>query len=496
MKQIKKILVANRGEIAVRILRTCREMGLGTVAVFSDADAAAPHRLYADESAALGLSDPQESYLAIDKIIEAAGKTGADAIHPGYGFLAENPVFAERCEAEGIVFIGPPADAIRAMGDKVYARNLASKCGVPLVPGTAAADPASLLGQGEKIGFPLIVKAASGGGGKGMRIVSRAADLEEALTQAEAEARKAFGDGSIYLEKYLESPRHVEIQVLADSHGRAVHLHERECSIQRRYQKIIEESPSPIVDDAMRQAMTKAALALVKAAGYVNAGTVEFLVDPGGAFYFLEMNTRIQVEHTVTEMRTGLDLVRKQIEIAAGENLGLEQKDIAPRGHAIECRVYAEDPENDFLPSPGKIELLEEPAGSGVRVDSGIRQGMTIPVEYDPVLSKVVVAAESRGEAIDRMIRALHEYAIVGLRTTIPLMIDVLDSKPFRQGNTNTGFMAEHFPDWKPSRELLDLAVMAFVTHDLKAARSDTAVDGEESDRFKTPWQTLGSWRM
>jgi len=496
MKQIKKILVANRGEIAVRILRTCREMGIGTVAVYSDADAAAPHRLYADEAAALGPSDPQQSYLAIDKIIEAAGSAGADAIHPGYGFLAENPELAERCAAEGIAFVGPTADAIRAMGDKVYARKLASKSGVPLVPGTAAADAAALLAEGEKIGFPLIVKAAAGGGGKGMRIVSRAADLGEALTQAEAEARKAFGDGSIYLERYIENPRHVEIQVLADSRGRAVHLHERECSIQRRYQKIIEESPSPFVTDAVRASMTEAALALVKAAGYVNAGTVEFLVDPGGAFYFLEMNTRIQVEHTVTEMRTGLDLVRKQIEIAAGGDLGLEQKDIAPRGHAIECRVYAEDPENQFLPSPGRIEILEEPAGSGVRVDSGIRQGMTVPMEYDPVLSKVVVHAENRDEAIDRMIRALRDYTIVGLKTIIPLMVDVLDSQPFRQGKTHTGFLAEHFREWKPSQALADLAVMAYVTHDLRAARSDAAPGGGERDQFETPWQTLGSWRI
>jgi acetyl-CoA carboxylase biotin carboxylase subunit len=498
-RKINKILVANRGEIAVRIMRTCREMGIGTAAVYSDADAGALHVLHADEAVGLGDPDPQKSYLDIGKIIEAAKKTGAEAIHPGYGFLAENPRFAEACRDEGIVFIGPSPEAIRAMGDKVVARKLAAKEGVPVVPGALRSerDPDLLAAEAEKFGFPLIIKAALGGGGKGMRIVRSGGELKEALARASGEAQKAFGDGSIYFEKYLQGPHHVEFQILADGRGSCIHLFERECSVQRRYQKIIEESPSPILTDGLRKDMSEAALAVVRAAGYENAGTVEFLVDEEGSFYFMEMNTRIQVEHTVTEMRTGIDLVRKQIEIASGEDLGLRQEEVRPVGHAIECRIYAEDPENSFYPSPGRITVLEEPSGSGVRVDSGIRQGSLVPVEYDPILSKLIVLAGRRDHAARRMLRALREYVVLGIKTIIPFLIDVLDSMEFREGRTTTDFLDNHFPAWKQGDALLDVAVIAYVAHELSAARPDDEAQApRERPRFSSPWQTLGRWRL
>jgi acetyl-CoA carboxylase biotin carboxylase subunit len=497
-RAIRKILVANRGEIAVRIMRTCREMGIGTVAVWSDADRGAPHVLRADESVALGDPEPQRSYLDVGKIVEAARQKGADAIHPGYGFLAENADFAERCRRENLVFVGPTPEAIRAMGDKVHARKLAADAGVPVIPGmlsTSPSDAGTLAREAGRIGFPVIIKATLGGGGKGMRIVGSPGELEEALVQCGAEAAKAFGDGSVYLEKHLRDPRHVEIQVLADAHGSAVHLGERECSIQRRHQKIVEESPSPALTDGLRKRMSEAALAIVRAAGYVNAGTVEFMVEEGGAFFFLEMNTRIQVEHTVTEMRTGLDLVRKQIEIASGEKLGLRQDDIRPSGHAVECRIYAEDPENGFLPCPGKILDLEEPAGAGVRVDSGIRAGMTVPMAYDPILSKLVTHGAGRPEALDRMGRALREYVVAGIRTIIPFLIDVIESKAFREGDTPTTFIEKHFPDWRPGESWTDAAAAAYVLHDILARRPPEAQEGAETS-FRSPWQTLGRRRL
>jgi acetyl/propionyl-CoA carboxylase alpha subunit len=368
---------------------------------------------------------------------------------------------------------------------------------VTVIPGMLRSfrDPGKLAAEAGRIGYPLIIKAAAGGGGKGMHIVRSEAELEEAAARSSSEAKKAFGDASIYLEKYLEKPRHVEFQILADGQGNMVHLHERECSVQRRYQKIIEESPSPFLTEELRSRMSEAALAVARAAGYVSAGTVEFLVDSGGRFYFLEMNTRIQVEHTITEMRTGIDLVRKQIEIAEGGKLDLVQDDVRPSGHAVECRVYAEDPENRFYPSPGRILYLREPAGSGVRVDSGIYEGADVPVEYDPILSKVMVRSASRSEAVDRMVRALREYVVLGVKTTIPFMIDVLDSERFRAGETTTDLIDSSFAGWSPDAGSNDLAAIAYILHDMTAL-PQAAGEGRPEESFKTPWQRLGQWRI
>jgi acetyl-CoA carboxylase biotin carboxylase subunit len=492
----KKILIANRGEIAVRIMRTCQEMGIATVAVYSDADRQALHALSADEAVPIGPSEPSQSYLAIDRIVAAVRQTGADAVHPGYGFLAENADFAARCEREGIVFIGPPAEVIRSLGDKITARQIMQKSGVPIIPGMleAAQDPAAWAARAEEIGFPLLIKAAAGGGGKGMRIVQGPADLESACRAASREAAAAFGDGTVYLEKFLPQSRHVEIQILADRQGHTIHLFERECSIQRRHQKIIEETPSPALTPALRAAMGRAAVAAARAAGYVNAGTVEFILDPEGRFYFLEVNTRLQVEHPITEMITGLDLVRHQIEIAAGRPLLLTQDDVSSRGHAIECRIYAEDPEQNFMPSPGRIAFLREPTGPGVRNDCGVYAGFEVPVEYDPILSKLVVHAETRELAIRRMIRALKSYAVLGVRTPIDFLLDVLASAPFQAGETYTDFIARHFADWAPDREALNLAAMAYVA-DAMAPKLRPAGRIAAAEH-PGPWHTLKHWRL
>ncbi|HTO93319.1 MAG TPA: acetyl-CoA carboxylase biotin carboxylase subunit [Bacteroidota bacterium] len=448
-REIRKILVANRGEIALRVLRTCREMGLGTVAVYSEADRTSPHVQAADEAVAIGPAPSRESYLRIDRILEAASATGADAVHPGYGFLSENPLFAQAVSDAGLVFIGPPAGAIRAMGDKTAARALAARAGVPTVPGT----PGALSGAAEAIdfcaryGYPVLVKAAAGGGGKGMRIVREARELEGALRAAASEARSAFGDERLFLERYIEEPRHVEMQIVADAHGNAVHLGERECSIQRRHQKVIEESPSVVVDEAMRGRMGETALSVARACGYVNAGTVEFLVDRDRNFYFLEMNTRLQVEHPVTELRTGLDLVALQIRIAGGERLPLAQEEVRFNGHAIECRICAEDPENNFLPSTGRIIHLRTPAGPGIRDDRGINEGGEISVFYDPMIAKLIAWDPSRESARLRLIRALREYEVLGVKTNIPLCLFVLSHALFRSGDISTHFIETH---WKP----------------------------------------------
>ncbi len=493
----RKILVANRGEIALRVMNTCREMGIPTVAVYSDADQKALHTLCADEAVYLGKSDPAASYLNIEKIVSAAIDTGSEAIHPGYGFLAENADFAERCEQEGLVFIGPPSRVIRDLGDKTVARRIMRKAGVPVIPGMnyAEPDPGILAREAQKIRYPVLIKAAAGGGGKGMRIVTTEKDMAAACAEARSEAAAAFGNDSIYLEKFLERPRHIEFQILADTHGNVVHLLERECSIQRRHQKIIEESPSPAMTPELRAEMGRTAVDAAMASGYVNAGTVEFLVDNDGKYCFLEVNTRLQVEHPVTEMITGIDIVRQQVQIAAGNPLTLGQEDIMGRGHALECRIYGEDPENDFFPCPGKILFMKEPAGPGVRNDCGVYSGFDVPVEYDPILSKLIVCAENRKLAVTRMINALRQYVILGIKTPVPLLIDLLASEPFERGETFTDFMATHFSNWEQGSREADLACMAYVIDEICGKRQTKAIPYSEISAI-TPWQTLGNWRL
>jgi acetyl-CoA carboxylase biotin carboxylase subunit len=432
----KKILIANRGEIALRIIRTCKEMGIKTVAVYSEADRYSLHVRFADEAVCIGPGPSKESYLNIPRIIAAAEITNAEAIHPGYGFLAENAMFAEICESSGIKFIGPTPDAIEAMGDKALAKETMRKAGVPVIPGSDGV--VETLEQAREIaneiGYPIMLKAAAGGGGKGMRMVKNDEELENAWQTARAEAEAAFGNPAVYIEKFIEKPRHIEIQILADEHGNVIHLGERDCSIQRRHQKLIEESPSPIVTPELREAMGQAAVKGAKSVKYRNAGTIEFLVDKDGNFYFMEMNTRIQVEHPVTEMVYGIDIVREQIKIASGEKLGIKQKQIKPNGHAIECRINAEDPFNGFRPSPGKITALHFPGGLGVRVDSHIYQEYVVPPYYDSMIAKLIVHAKNRDEAIARMLRALDEFVIEGIHTTIPFHIKILNSPQFRSG--------------------------------------------------------------
>jgi len=492
----QKILIANRGEIAVRIMKTCREMGIATVAVFSDVDIAALHVMTADESVHLGQAEPSESYLNIDKIIAAAIKTGATAIHPGYGFLAENAMFAKACQENDITFIGPSAAVIQNLGDKIIARKIMAKSGVPITPGTTvdSNNQDAWAQAADAIGYPVLIKAASGGGGKGMRVVYAPEQLKESCETAASEAQNAFGDQTIYMEKYLENARHVEIQILCDAQGNAIHLLERECSVQRRHQKIIEETPSTALCDDLREKMGQAAITAAKASGYVNAGTVEFLLDDSGKFYFLEVNTRLQVEHPVTEMITNIDLVRHQIEIAAGIPLSISQQDITGRGHAIECRIYAEDPENNFFPCPGKIEFLKEPTGPGIRNDCGVYTNVDVPVEYDPILSKLIVFAETRELAIQRMIHALQRYAIVGVKTAIGFMLDVLASEPFQQGQTYTNFIDAHFTDWRPVLSESHLACAAFLADNLIAGKKEE-ISKTQSD-IPSLWQQLGNFRL
>ncbi|MBZ5574065.1 MAG: acetyl-CoA carboxylase biotin carboxylase subunit, partial [Acidobacteriia bacterium] len=439
----KKILIANRGEIAVRILRACRELGIASVAVYSDVDRASLHVRKADEAYHIGPAAPSESYLNFTKILGVAKLSGADAIHPGYGFLSENARFAQACGDAGVKFIGPTAASMEMMGSKTRARQEMEKAGVPFVPGTSRGleSPRQAEQIAAKIGYPVMLKAAAGGGGKGMRLVHRPEELRAALEAAQSEAQRAFGDGEVYLEKAIVNPRHIEVQVLADEHGNTVYLGERECSIQRRHQKVVEEAPSPIVDPAMRRRMGEVAVRVAKAAGYTNAGTVEFLVDQNRNFYFLEMNTRLQVEHPVTELITGLDLVHLQIRIAAGEKLPFTQDDIFIRGHAIECRIYAEDPDNNYFPSPGKITLLLAPSGPGIRRDSGMYEGWTVPVDYDPLLAKLIGYGSDRQQAISRLVRALNEYFVGGIKTNISLFRRILSDGDFQAGKLDTGFL-------------------------------------------------------
>ena len=445
-RPIRTLLVANRGEIAVRVIRTCRERGIETVAVYSDADADALHVRLADRAVRLGPAPSSESYLVADLVLDAARQSGADAVHPGYGFLSENADFARACEAAGVTFVGPPPEAIHLMGDKTEARKLMAEAGVPMAPGTpdAIADPAEAERVAGEIGYPVLVKAAAGGGGKGMRVVERAEDFAGAFERAASEATNAFGDGRLYVEKYLVGPKHIEIQVLADAHGGVVHLFERDCSVQRRHQKVIEEAPSAVLSDDLRAAMGEAAVQAARACDYVGAGTVEFLYDDGD-FYFLEMNTRLQVEHPVTEMITGLDLVAEQVRIAEGEPLSYTQDDLQIWGHAVECRVYAEDVPAGFLPAPGPLLRHRPPSGPGVRVDSGVEEGDEIPVYYDPMVAKLCTWGRTREQAISRMDRALAEYDVAGVRTTIPFCRYVMGHPAFVSGQFDTGFVGQHF---------------------------------------------------
>jgi acetyl-CoA carboxylase biotin carboxylase subunit len=437
---LRAVLVANRGEIARRVFRACRRLGVGTVAVYSEADRDAPHVREADQGILLGPAPARESYLDIERVLDAARRSGADALHPGYGFLSENWRFAEACERAGLTFIGPPAEAIRAMGDKTEARRLMAAAGVPTVPGSPGpvADVAAAEAAAGSIGFPLILKAAGGGGGIGMARVDRATDLAAAFAAATRRAQSAFGDAAVYLERYLQRPRHVEVQVFADRHGTVVHLHERECSIQRRHQKLIEESPAPGLSPATKRGLTDAAVAGARAIGYVNAGTMEFLVDAAGGFYFLEMNTRIQVEHPVTEEVTGLDLVVEQLRVAAGERLSWRQEDVVQRGAAVECRVYAEDPDKNFLPSPGTLTRLDPPGGEGIRVESGVETGSVVSVHYDPLLFKLIAHGRDRDEALSRMRAALDATVVDGVRTTIPFLRKALDHPDVCRGVLHT----------------------------------------------------------
>jgi acetyl-CoA carboxylase biotin carboxylase subunit len=441
----RAVLVANRGEIARRVFRACRRLGVGTVAVYSEADRDAPHVRDADRAVLLGPPPARESYLDVERILDAARRTGVDAVHPGYGFLSENWRFAEACARAGLAFIGPTAEAIRAMGDKSHARHLMAAAGVPTVPGSPGpvADAGEAEATAAQIGFPLILKAAAGGGGIGLARVERPADLATAFVSAGRRAQAAFGDGALYLERYLERPRHVEVQVFADTRGAVVHVHERECSIQRRHQKLIEESPAPGLDPATKRGLTDAAVAGARSIGYVNAGTLEFLVDDAGRFYFIEMNTRIQVEHPVTEEVTGLDLVVEQLRVAAGEPLRWRQDEIVQRGAAIECRVYAEDPDRNFLPSPGTLARLDVPAGEGLRVESGVEAGAVVSVHYDPLLFKLVARGDDREGALARLRAALDATVVEGVRTTLPFLKRVLDHPDVRRGALHTQ-MVEH----------------------------------------------------
>jgi acetyl-CoA carboxylase biotin carboxylase subunit len=488
----QKILVANRGEIAVRVIRACREMGIASVAVYSEADRAALHVQRADEAHLLGGAPSRESYLRGDRVLETARKTGAEAIHPGYGFLAENAAFARACEEAGLVFIGPRSETIAQMGEKTSARRAATEAGVPVVPGTLdpLPDDAAIRAAAAKVGLPVMLKAAAGGGGKGLRLVEREADLPAAAARARSEARSAFGDDALYLEKAILKPRHIEIQILADHHGNAVHLFERECSIQRRHQKVIEESPSPFVTPELRARMGELAVALVRRVGYRNAGTLEFLLDADRNPFFLEMNTRLQVEHPVTEMVTGEDLVKLQIKIAAGERLPFRQEDLGQRGHAIECRVYAEDPDAGFLPSPGRILALRVPGGPGVRDDSGVYEGYEVPIHYDPLLSKLVAHGSDREDALRRMQRALSEYKILGPKTTLPFFERVLRHPAFLAGDFDTSFVQTAFAgaERRPARGA-EVAVVAAAIRAFREGQAVRAPGGDGRGGATSWWQ-------
>ncbi len=494
---LKRVLVANRGEIALRIVRACQELGIEAVAVYSEVDARSPHVLAADRAVLLGPPPAAESYLRIDRLVEAAVAHDCEAVHPGYGFLAERAPFARAVEEAGLIFIGPPASAIEAMGDKTRARQAMTEAGVPVVPGTTEAlgDAGTAAEAAAEIGYPVMLKAAAGGGGKGMRVVREPAEVGPAYEAASREAQAAFGDGTVYLERFLDGPRHIEIQVLADHHGHVIHLGERECSIQRRHQKLIEESPSPVMTPGLRARMGEAAVAAAAAVGYRNAGTVEFLYQDG-AFYFLEMNTRIQVEHPVTELVTGVDLVQWQLRVAAGEPLSLPQDEIEWRGHAIECRITSEDPAHGFLPSSGRIELLHLPAGPGVRWDGGIQEGDEVSLFYDPLLAKLIVHGPTRAAAIERMKRALHELRVVGVETSAPFLRRVLSEPDFVAGDIDIRYLEIHkaLLSASPDEPTLRAAALAsaLLAEEERERRSIRRMDGDGAPASR--WRDMG-WR-
>jgi acetyl-CoA carboxylase biotin carboxylase subunit len=491
-----KVLIANRGEIAVRVLRACHELGLRVVSVFSDADWRALHVRLADEAVWIGAAPAEQSYLNIDKLLEAARRTGAEAIHPGYGFLSENASFAQAVQEAGLVWIGPSAEVIRAMGDKAAARERMQAAGVPVVPGYQGPDdPKAMRNAAEKIGYPLLVKAAAGGGGKGMRVVATPAELEDAIAAARRESQHAFGDQRLILEHFIPTARHIEFQILADAHGKVLHIFERECSVQRRYQKIIEETPSPLLDESLRERMGEAAVAAARACGYQNAGTVEFIVDPlSRQFYFLEMNTRLQVEHPITELVTGLDLVKWQIRIAAGEALPYRQEDLSQRGHAIECRLYAEDPANHFLPAAGPLLTFHQPWGPGVRFDAGFTSGDEISVHYDPLIAKLITYGEDRQAAMLKMETALRHTVLLGVNNNIHFLQDVLAHPDFQEGKAHTTWVEAAFSGWQAPQCELPAEVL------VAAAISQWGSSGPETHRLEddpfSPWRLGDSFRQ
>jgi acetyl-CoA carboxylase biotin carboxylase subunit len=500
---MRRVLIANRGEIAVRIIRACRELGLETVAVASEPDLDAPHARLADRVVPIGPADPSKSYLHRGRLIDAARETGADAVHPGYGFLAESAAFAADVAGAGLRFVGPPAEVIERLGDKTAARALAERAKIPIVPGfvpepggAGSEDGEALAAAAGRLGYPVMIKAAAGGGGRGMRLVEREDDFRAACASAAREAQAAFGDGRLFLERRLSDVRHVEVQILADAHGAVAALGERECSVQRRHQKLIEEAPSPRVDAALRGRLAAAAVAIAGAARYVNAGTVEFLMVPDGGFYFLEVNTRLQVEHPVTELVTGLDVVKAQLRIAAGRRLAdagvPAAPPIEPRGHAIECRVCAEDPAEGFRPTPGTIALLDEPAGPGVRVDSGIREGWRVPGAYDSLLAKLVVWDRTREDAVARMAQALAQYVVLGCGTNVTFLRDVVRHDAFRRGETTTDFLDRHFGGWQPDSPAEVLAVAAALASMPRQHGAEDAL----APAVRDPWDDSAGWRM
>ncbi len=494
----KKVLIANRGEIAVRVIKACQEMGITTVAVYSDADKNTPHVHMADEAVSLGDPTPSESYLNIQKILDVAQSTGAEAVHPGYGFLAENPDFAKSCEDLGIKFIGPSAEVIALMGNKIKAKKTMEDSGLRIIPGYHGdrQDISVLMEKGKSIGFPLMVKATSGGGGKGMKIVREESELKNAIESAQREAKSAFGDSSVYLEKYLREPKHIEFQILADEHGNVIHLNERDCSVQRRHQKIIEETPSTALSHELRQSMGEAAVKAAEAVGYTNAGTVEFMVDSDLGFYFLEMNTRLQVEHPVTEASTGIDIVKWQLKIASGVELSLRQEEIRPHGHALECRIYAEDPSKGFLPCTGTVKKLEVPEGPNIRNDLGISESVVITPYYDPMLGKLTVKGENRDDCIEKMKWALSRFMVIGVATNIPFLKEVIDHEAFRRGGITTNFLERYFENWtKVSQELPKEAVFALAVYDAMYPKRDEVVKYKEPDPH-SPWKSAGRWRI
>jgi len=496
---IQKVLIANRGEIAIRVMRSCREMGIKSVAVYSDADRSSLHVRYADEAYHIGPSPSNESYLVIDKIIDAAKKSGADAIHPGYGFLSENAEFSDRCKKEGIEFIGPDAYAINTMGDKITARKNMIAAGVPVVPGTTEPilDEDKAIQTIHEVGLPVMIKASAGGGGKGMRLVKEKSEILNAIRGARSEALNAFGNDAVYIEKYIDSPHHIEFQILADKHGNAVHLFERECSVQRRHQKVVEETPSPLLTPEVREEMGKHAVMAAQAVNYYGAGTIEFIMDEKLNYYFLEMNTRLQVEHPVTESVTGVDLVRQQINVANGLELEYKQEDLVQKGHAIECRIYAEDADNNFMPSPGVIKHFREPLGLGIRHDGYVYSGYNIPLFYDPMISKLIVWAKSREEAIKRMKGALYNYKITGIKTSIKFLERIMETPDFVNGKYNTHFIQENekfLLSPKPSRpQCEDMAMVAtFINYLDKLEKNSILTNTKDKS---SPWKEAGRKR-